>query len=233
MKVFLLRIAASCVSSVYEWLVYFFSFSLPALCIYHFRSLPILVLLAMAIVGYSFAGLMFLLLLIFTRRLLGALSTGEMLVESKNGQKWFLSAMLMGILYRSPFHSMTVGISLLATWFFRGMGARMTHATFLGADTLIKDPWFLEMGDHVSTGSNVIILGHIAHNKDMFLGKVVIGDNVVIGIRSIIFPDVTIGSHVRIGAGSVVVRGTIIPDGEIWAGIPAKKLQSSKSAATS
>ena len=228
MKVRVMRIAVSCLTSVYEGLVYFLSLSLPVLCIYHFRSLPILLLLGMAIVGFSFAGLVFLLLLVATKRfLIGSLATGNIPVESKNGQKWFLAVMLIAILYRSPFHSMTVGISLLASWFFRGMGARMPESTFLGLDTVVKDPWFLEMGKHVSTGSGVLILGHITYDKGLFLGKVVVGDGVVIGVRSTIFPDVRIGNYAKIGAGSVVVRGTRIPDGETWAGVPARKLQRS------
>ena len=224
-----MRIAASCLTSVYEGLVYFLSLSLPVLCIYHFRSLPVLVLLAMAIAGFAFAGLVFLLLLVGTKRfLIGGLATGNIPVDSIDGQKWFLSVMLIAILYRSPFHSMTVGISLFASWFFRGMGARMPEGTFLGLDTVVKDPWFLEMGKHVSTGSGVLILGHITYDKGLFLGKVVVGDGVIIGVRSTIFPDVRIGNNAKIGAGSVVIRGTRIPDGETWAGVPARKLQPSK-----
>jgi acetyltransferase-like isoleucine patch superfamily enzyme len=120
---------------------------------------------------------------------------------------------------------MTTGISLLASWFFRGMGARMPESTFLGLETIVKDPWFIEMGEHVSTGSGVLILGHITYEKGLFLGKVIIGDHVVIGVRSLIFPDVQIGNRAKIGAGSVVLRGTRIPEGETWAGVPAKKVQ--------
>lgn len=225
-KVRLMRLAASSMTALYEGLVYFLSLSLPVFCIYHFRSLPILVLLGVAIVGFGFAGVVFLSLLVATRRfLIGPLVTGNIPVESKDGQKWFLSVMLIAILYRSPFHSMVVGISLFTSWFFRGMGACMPEGTFLGLDTVIKDPWFLEMGKQVSTGSGVLILGHITYDKGLFLGKVVIGDGAVIGVRSTIFPDVQIGRNARVGAGSVVTRGTRIPEGETWAGIPARKLE--------
>lgn len=229
MKVKLMRIAASCMTSVYEGLVYFLSFAPPVYCIYRLRSLPILALLAMAIAGFGVAGVIFLSLLRATKMyVIGSLNTGNIPVESKDGQKWFLSVMLIAILYRSPFHSMVVGISLFTSWFFRGMGAKMPNATFLGLDTVVKDPWFVEMGQRVSTGSGVLILGHITYEKGLFLGKVIIGDDVVIGVRSTIFPDVQIGKGARIGAGSVVTRGTRIPEGETWVGIPAKKLERSK-----
>lgn len=47
-----------------------------------------------------------------------------------------------------------------------------------------------------------------------------IKDNAFIGAHSIILKGVTIGEKSIIGAGSVVARD--VPDGEIWAGNPAK-----------
>jgi len=52
--------------------------------------------------------------------------------------------------------------------------------------------------------------------------EIKLGDNVFIGADSIILPGVTIGSNCIVGAGSVVTKN--IPDGEIWAGVPAKKI---------
>jgi acetyltransferase-like isoleucine patch superfamily enzyme len=52
----------------------------------------------------------------------------------------------------------------------------------------------------------------------------VIGDGVVVGMRAVIFPDVRIGHYARVAAGAIVVRGTTIPDGETWAGVPARKI---------
>lgn len=56
-------------------------------------------------------------------------------------------------------------------------------------------------------------------NIDLF-GRIVIKDNVFIGLNSIILPGVTIGTNVIIGAGSVVTRS--IPDNTIVAGNPAR-----------
>ena len=47
-----------------------------------------------------------------------------------------------------------------------------------------------------------------------------IGDNTIIGIRSIILPGIRIGNHCYIGAGSVVTKD--VPDHCIAAGNPAK-----------
>ena len=213
-------------SSVYKGVLYYLSFLLPVLVIAHFRSLSTAVLLAMAVVGFGFAGVIFLSLLVLTKKfLIGPLrTTGLESIHTGEGQKWFLAAMLTGILVHSPFRSMTSGLSPFAAWYYRGMGARMPDSVLLGARSRISDPWFLEVGENVNIGADAVILGHLGHGKEIVLGRVVIGDGAVVGMRAVIFPDVRIGNHARVGAGAFVVRGTVIPDGETWAGIPARKI---------
>lgn len=100
----------------------------------------------------------------------------------------------------------------------------MPSSVLLGPGTIIFDPYFLEVGENVSIGAGAVILGHIGHGKEFLLGRVTIGEGAIIGVRAIIFPEVSIGSHSVVAAGAVVVRGTVIPDFETWAGIPARKI---------
>lgn len=58
------------------------------------------------------------------------------------------------------------------------------------------------------------------------VNPVVIKNGVFIGANSIILKGVTIGEKAIVGAGSVVTRS--IPDGEIWAGNPAKFIRKIK-----
>lgn len=51
-------------------------------------------------------------------------------------------------------------------------------------------------------------------------GKIVIGDNCFVGIRSIILPNVTVGNNCIVAAGSVVTKD--VPDGTIVGGNPAR-----------
>lgn len=51
-----------------------------------------------------------------------------------------------------------------------------------------------------------------------------IGKNVWVGTGAIILPGVTIGDNAVIGAGSVVTKS--VPENEIWAGVPARKIRS-------
>lgn len=87
------------------------------------------------------------------------------------------------------------------------------------------------MGDNVKIVNGVRFITHDGgvhvlrnlkkeyKNIDLF-GKIVIKNNVFIGLNSIILPGVTIGSNVIIGAGSIVTKS--IPDNTIVAGNPAK-----------
>ena len=57
-------------------------------------------------------------------------------------------------------------------------------------------------------------------------GKIKVGNNSFIGCNVTILRGVTIGNNCVIGAGSVVTKN--VPDGEVWAGNPAKFIKKSK-----
>lgn len=59
-------------------------------------------------------------------------------------------------------------------------------------------------------------------NQFVSKGPIIVGDDVWIGADAIILSGVNIGSHAVIGAGSVVTKN--VPEWEIWAGNPAKKI---------
>jgi maltose O-acetyltransferase len=84
--------------------------------------------------------------------------------------------------------------------------------------------WLITIGENVTLAPHVKILAHDASTKHSLgytkIGLVNIGNNVFIGMGSIVLPNVTIGDNVIIGAGSVVTKN--IPSGSIAAGNPAK-----------
>ena len=84
-------------------------------------------------------------------------------------------------------------------------------------------PFLVRIGDNtLITGSR--ILTHDASTKKGLgytkLGRVTIGDNVFIGINTIILPNVTIGNNVIVGAGTVVSKD--IPDNSVVVGNPMR-----------
>ena len=65
-----------------------------------------------------------------------------------------------------------------------------------------------------------------AHSSNFISKPILIRRNCFIGGSCIILKGVTIGERSVIGAGSVVTKS--VPDGEIWAGNPAKFLKNVK-----
>ena len=94
-----------------------------------------------------------------------------------------------------------------------------------------SEPYLIEIGDNVYISTHVNFMTHdggvwVVNNlkKSKFdkIGRIKIGNNVFLGMNSTIMPNVEIGNNVIIGLGSVVTKN--VPDNEIWAGIPAKKI---------
>lgn len=93
--------------------------------------------------------------------------------------------------------------------------------TDIGAFTYINARFGVTIEAGVQIGSHCAIYSH--NTIDNTTGAVRIKSGACIGSHTVIFPGVTVGNGAKIGAGSVIK--TNVPDNEIWAGIPAKKLK--------
>jgi acetyltransferase-like isoleucine patch superfamily enzyme len=106
------------------------------------------------------------------------------------------------------------------------------HFVNLKATTFASEPWLVKLGNHVEVTAGVRFITHDGgmwvfreENPDIdIVGSIIIGDNVFIGINSILLPGVKIGNNCVIGAGSVVSRD--IPDGVVAVGVPARPVKS-------
>lgn len=96
-----------------------------------------------------------------------------------------------------------------------------------------SEPWLITIGNQVDITGDVRFICHEGgmwcarrlkpELKDYDLFRPIrIGDNVMIGTRTIIMPGVTIGSNVIIAGCSVITKD--VPDGAVVAGIPAKQI---------
>ena len=83
------------------------------------------------------------------------------------------------------------------------------------------------IGQHgvVVAANHSIIPGqeHLYSDWDESRTGVIIGDNVWVSAQCVLLPGITIGNNSVIAAGSVVTRD--VPAGEIWGGIPARKIR--------
>lgn len=69
------------------------------------------------------------------------------------------------------------------------------------------------IGNNVSVGHSAIVHG------------CTIQDNVLIGMGAIVMDDCLIESHAIIAAGAVLTPHTHVKAGELWAGVPARKIK--------
>jgi acetyltransferase-like isoleucine patch superfamily enzyme len=107
-----------------------------------------------------------------------------------------------------------------------GVGCR-----FYGDNDFGSEPYLIKMGDKVSLTS----VKFITHDGGVWVFRkefpdidvikpIKIGDNVFIGMNSIIMPGVRIGDNVVIGAGSIVTKD--IPSNSVCAGVPSRIIRS-------
>ncbi len=97
-----------------------------------------------------------------------------------------------------------------------------TDRIVIGENSNIQDGAVLhtDEGIELVIGKNVSV-GHMA-----VLHGCKIGDNSLIGIKSVIMNDAVIGKNCLIGANALITEGKVIPDGSLVVGSPGKVVRS-------
>ena len=96
------------------------------------------------------------------------------------------------------------------------------------------EPWIITVGQNVYITDEVSFITHdggtLLFRKDIpdleITKPITIGNNVYIGLKSIILGGVKIGNNVVIGAGSIVTKD--IPDDSVVTGVPAKIIKTTQ-----
>lgn len=112
--------------------------------------------------------------------------------------------------------------------FLRKQGMKIGKGCHINTMSFSTEPYLIEIGDHVAISAGTDLVTHDGaiwcfreEDKDAdIFGKIVIGNNVFIGINCTILPNTTIGNNCIVGAGSIV-RGKF-PDNTVIIGNPAK-----------
>lgn len=118
------------------------------------------------------------------------------------------------------------------TLYYKSLGVNIgQRCSFIGRNiNFSSEPYLIKIGNDVRISFDVIFVTHdggthVLRDKEpeiCIYGPIVVGNRTFIGARSIILPNVNIGNNCIVGAGSVVTKN--IPDNEVWAGVPAKKI---------
>ena len=107
--------------------------------------------------------------------------------------------------------------------FYKMMGMKIGRGTAINT-TWISDPSLIELGEKVTIGGSVHLVAHYGQGGYLVLAPVKIGDRVTIGLKATVMGGVTIGAGAKVLPSSVVMPKTVIPEGETWGGVPARKI---------
>ena len=110
----------------------------------------------------------------------------------------------------------------------RRIGVKVGEGCRIYTYNFSSEPWLISIGDRVTVTSGVKFLTHDGatwlirdeNGRRYRYAPINIGNDVFIGVNTIILPGVNIGNQVIIGAGSVLTKS--IPHGVIVAGNPAR-----------
>ncbi len=120
-------------------------------------------------------------------------------------------------------------ISPFQTLFYRLMGAKVGNGVNINTGGL-ADLSLLEIGDHVLVGGGTALICHASERGFIRLARTKLGNNVSIGINSVIMPDVEIGDGSTIAPCSFVPKGTRVPPRSYWGGNPVQDLRAQRRA---
>ncbi len=112
--------------------------------------------------------------------------------------------------------------------YLRKLGMKIGEKCRIRSLKFSTEPYLIEIGDHVAIAAGTEFITHDGatwvFEDDVdgggIFGKIVIGNNVFIGINCIILSNTAIGDNCIVGAGSVV-RGQY-PENSVIAGNPAQ-----------
>lgn len=114
------------------------------------------------------------------------------------------------------------------TEYARSKGVQVGQNCRIYTTTLGTEPWLISIGNKVTITSGVKFITHDGstwlfsdkNGRRELFRRIQIGDNVFIGLNSIIMPGVKIENNVIVAAGSVITKS--VPTGSIVGGNPAK-----------
>lgn len=114
------------------------------------------------------------------------------------------------------------------TVFAKPVVAKLFGAT-IGQDIALGghlvDPQFITIGDEAVIGHDSVITAHTIISGQLILAPVHIGAGATIGVHAVIMSGVKIGDGAIVAAGAVVSPNTVIPPGELWGGVPARRIK--------
>lgn len=108
--------------------------------------------------------------------------------------------------------------------FYLALGTRLGRNTY--SQGIILDPPFVRVGSDSVIGQAALIVPHVIEGTRLAHFPVEIGNNVTIGAHAVVLSDVVVGDNAIVATGAVVPKGSRIGAGEVWGGVPARRIKS-------
>ena len=147
---------------------------------------------------------------------------GEIAPGSRQEFTYHLYLLFYLLLFCPVMRSGSVPVPLMRL-FYQALGARLGPNTY--SSGIIFDPHFVEIGANCIVGQDAVLVPHVIEGNRLAHYPITIGDNVTIGAHAVVLAGVTIGSNVIVATGAIVSKGSNIPAGETWGGVPARRLK--------
>jgi hypothetical protein len=106
---------------------------------------------------------------------------------------------------------------------YLALGARLGANTYSAGALL--DPPLTHIGSNTIIGHDAVVFAHVIEGARLELKSVHIGNTVTIGAKAVVMAGVRIGDNAIVSTGAVVTKDTQIGAGEIWGGIPARRIK--------
>ncbi len=154
---------------------------------------------------------------------LRAFPVGEITHNSREETSYHVYLLFLLIFFYPILRSGFVPVPVMRL-VYQVLGARLGENTY--SSGIILDPPFIRVGDNTLIGQYALLVPHVIENERLAHYPINIGSNVTIGAHAVVLSDVTIEDGALVATGAVVPKGTHIRAGEIWGGVPAKKIKS-------
>lgn len=106
---------------------------------------------------------------------------------------------------------------------YLALGARLGANTYSAG--VLLDPPLTEFGDNCIIGHDAVLYSHAIEGARFSLARIRVGSHVTIGATAVVMSGVTIDDGAIVSAGAVVLKDTRIGAGEVWGGVPARRLR--------
>ncbi len=150
------------------------------------------------------------------------LKEGEIAMNSDQEVIYHIYLLFFLLFFHPVMRSGIIPVPLMKV-IYLALGAKLGTNSY--SSGILFDPMFVEVGSNSMIGQNALLVPHSLENDRLAHFRIRIGDNVTIGAHAVVHAGVVIDNNALVASGAVITKNTHIKEGEIWGGVPAKRIR--------